>query len=171
MRLLRLALVASALFAVGVAAGCGGSSDNSSGQSEAASTSSGGTSSASGKTVTIKESEYKLTPSSVTLDTTGTYTFKVVNTGSVTHALEIEGNGVEEESGDVDAGSTKTFSVDLKSGGTYELYCPIDGHRQEGMEGKLTIGNAGAGSAGTTSDTSTTETETHTDTGGGGGGY
>jgi plastocyanin len=161
-----------------LAAGCGGSSDNSSGQSEPASTSgnaeSGG-GSGSGKRVTIKETEYKLTPSSVTLDETGTYTFKVVNTGSTTHALEIEGNGVEEESGDISPGDTKTFTVDLKTSGTYEMYCPVDGHRQQGMEGKLTIGNAGAGSAGTTNDTSTTETETHTDTtgggGGGGGGY
>jgi uncharacterized cupredoxin-like copper-binding protein len=180
MKPLRIAVLLVLAAALGVVAGCGGSSDNSSGQSEAASTSgnaksgSGG-SGGSGKTVTIKETEYKLTPSSVTLDETGTYTFKVVNNGSTTHALEIEGNGVEEESGHVSAGDTKTFSVDLKTSGTYEIYCPIDGHRDEGMEGKLTIGNAAGGPAGTTRDTSTTETETHTDTtqggGGGGGGY
>ena len=174
----RTLLLGALVAIVGVlAAGCGGSSDNSGGQSEATSTSGNAESGAGGssKTVTIKETEYKLTPSSVTLDKTGTYTFKVVNTGSTTHALEIEGNGVEEESGDVAPGDTKTFSVDLKTSGTYEMYCPVDGHRQQGMEGKLAIGNAGAGPAGTTSDTSTTETETHTDTtgggGGGGGGY
>lgn len=181
MKPLRVSVLLALAAALGVAAGCGGSSNDSGRQSEASSTLGGtptstrGTGSGSGsrKTVTVKETEYKLTPSSVTLDETGTYTFKVMNTGSTTHALEVEGNGVEEESGDVRPGQSKTFTVDLNTSGTYEMYCPVDGHRQQGMEGKLTIGNAGAGNAGTTSDTSTTETETHTDTGeddGGGGG-
>jgi plastocyanin len=165
----RAPLLGAVVVVVGLAAaGCGGGGNSS--QSDAGSTSGNAASSGSNKTFTVSETEYKLTPSSVTVASPGTYLVKVVNKGSVTHALEIEGNGVEEESGDVQAGKTKTFTVDLKTAGTYEMYCPIDGHRDQGMEGKITIGNAGAGSAGTTNDTSTTETETHTDTSGGGGG-
>jgi plastocyanin len=153
-------------------AGCGGSSSGGGGSSTEAATTSSGSGSGSGaptKAITISETEYKLTPSAVSVSKPGTYTFRVVNKGSITHALEIEGTGVEEKSGDVGPGESKTVTVDLKGGGTYEIYCPIDGHRQMGMEGKVTVGNAGAGSAGTTNDTSTTETETHTSTSGGGG--
>src|SRR6059036_1430673 len=77
-------------------AGCGGGSNS---QSQAGSASGNASSSGSSKTIKVSESEYKLTPSSVTLSGPGTYTFKVANTGSITHALEIEGTGVQEESG------------------------------------------------------------------------
>src|SRR5262245_57373733 len=35
-------------------------------------------------------------------------------------------------------GGTKTLSVELKPG-TYTFYCNVPGHRQAGMEGKLTV--------------------------------
>ena len=35
------------------------------------------------------------------------------------------------------------------------MYCPIDGHRQQGMEGALVIGGGGGGA--TTTDETTTE--------------
>lgn len=35
--------------------------------------------------------------------------------------------------------------------GTYEFYCPVDGHRDQGMEGALTV-EAASGGAGTTDD-------------------
>src|SRR3982750_966925 len=50
-----------------------------------------------GQTVSIGESEFQLDPSSVKVDQAGTVTFKVTNNGSVDHALEVEGQGVEEE--------------------------------------------------------------------------
>jgi uncharacterized cupredoxin-like copper-binding protein len=161
-------LLGAVVVAVGLAVtGCGGSSNS---QSQASSTSGNASPSGSSKTIKVAESEYKLTPSSVSLPAAGTYTFKVANKGSVTHALEIEGTGMHEESGELQPGQTKTFTVDFKGPGTYEMYCPVDGHRDKGMDGKVTIGSAAAGPAGTTNDTSTTETETHTDTSGGGGG-
>ena len=53
------------------------------------------------------------------------------------HAVEVEGNGVEEESETVTGGETE-LSVDLEPG-TYTYYCPVGKHRQEGMEGTLTV--------------------------------
>ncbi len=67
----------------------------------------------------------------------GETTIAFTNQSEVPHAVEIEGNGVEEESDTVTAGQT-TVTADLKPG-SYEFYCPIDSHREQGMEGTLTI--------------------------------
>jgi len=101
------------------------------------------------KIIEVKETEYKLTPAKITLNKPGTYAFKAENTGSATHALEIEGNGVEEETKDLDAGQRAELKVTLKAG-RYEIYCPVDGHRQQGMEGTVTVkqGSSGGSSGG-----------------------
>ena len=54
------------------------------------------------------------------------------------HAVEIEGAGVEEESETVDPGATTEVTADLDPG-TYTFYCPVDAHREQGMEGTLTV--------------------------------
>ena len=66
----------------------------------------------------------------------GTVTIKLVNDSTVPHAVEIEGNGVEEESDTVTEGETQV-SADLKAG-EYEYYCPVGSHRQS-MTGTLTV--------------------------------
>jgi plastocyanin len=67
----------------------------------------------------------------------GSVTIKLVNESSVPHAVEVEGNGVEEESETVTAGETE-LTVDLEAG-EYTYYCPVGQHRQNGMEGTLTV--------------------------------
>ncbi len=54
------------------------------------------------------------------------------------HAIAVEGNGVDKDGQVVQPGSTSTVTADLKPG-TYKFYCPVDGHRQGGMEGTLTV--------------------------------
>ena len=83
-------------------------------------------------------------------------TFEATNAGTIGHALEVEGNGVEEKTGTISPGSSAKLTVDLSKKGTYEVYCPIDGHRAMGMEAKLVVGGTGSGGGGTT----TTETKT-----------
>ena len=110
------------------------------------------------QTVRISAKEFSLTPSSVNVPKTGTYAFAVKNDGTTAHALEVEGNGVEEKTGNIEPGSTATLRVTLSKGGSYEMYCPIDGHRGQGMEGTIVAGS-GAGSGGeTTTDETTTGT-------------
>ena len=65
-------------------------------------------------------------------------TFNVSNEGQTTHNLEVEGNGVEEGTADLSPGDTDTLTVDLQPG-AYEMYCSIDGHRDQGMEGEITV--------------------------------
>jgi uncharacterized cupredoxin-like copper-binding protein len=174
MRFRALPVLGAVVVVVAVLSGCGGGTGNGNGGGSAAntgstsSTSSSPSSGSSGKTVAISETEYKLTPTNLTLKEPGTYTFKVVNKGSVTHALEVEGNGVETDTEDISPGKSATLTVNFKGAGSYEMYCPVDGHRDRGMEGKITIGSAAAGSGGTTQGTSTQPTTTD-DMGSGGG--
>ena len=60
------------------------------------------------------------------------------NPSSVPHAIEVEGNGVEEEGETVTDGGVSKVSADLKAG-TYEYYCPVGNHEAEGMKGTLTV--------------------------------
>jgi plastocyanin len=135
-----------ALFAlVLAAAGCGGG-----GKSKEQAASGGG------KTIQIKESEFKLAPAKVSISSPGSVTFEATNDGQLDHALEVEGNGVEEETETISPDSSGKLTVDLSKAGTYELYCPIDGHRAKGMEATVVVGGASAGSGGSTSTNETT---------------
>ncbi len=109
------------------------------------------------RTIKISEKEFSLGPASVTVDKAGTYAFAVSNDGSVTHALEIEGNGVEAETDEIDPGGTATLRVKLDKEGSYELYCPIGNHRKQGMEGEVKVGSGSMmGEPGGTSTNTTT---------------
>jgi plastocyanin len=143
-RSLLLALVVAAL------AGCGGKS--------ATTTHRGASPSASGKTVQVKESEFKLAPAKITIASPGTVTFEATNAGKVDHALELEGNGVEEETDTISPGSSAKLTVDLSKAGTYELYCPIDDHRGMGMQATVVVGGGGGGGGGGTTTNGTTGT-------------
>jgi len=108
------------------------------------------TSSAAGQTIQISEKEFSLSPSTVSLAKAGTYEFKVTNNGAIPHALEIEGNGVEEKTGDIAPGSAMTLRVTLSKTGSYDMYCPVDGHRAQGMKGSVAVGGASGAGQGTT---------------------
>jgi plastocyanin len=66
----------------------------------------------------------------------GKVTLKLVNQSQIPHAIEVEGNGVEEET-DTVTGENAELTIDLKPG-TYQYYCPVDDHR-ETMKGTLTV--------------------------------
>jgi plastocyanin len=89
-------------------------------------------------TIEVQETEFSLNPSEITLDQPGTYVFRAVNSGDVVHALEIEGEGIEEESGDIEPGQSVEFDVNLDPG-TYKLYCPVGNHEERGMVGTVTV--------------------------------
>jgi plastocyanin len=68
----------------------------------------------------------------------GKVTITMDNPSDVPHAVEVEGNGVEEETKTLTNG-TADVTVNLKAG-KYEFYCPVDGHKEAGMKGTLTVG-------------------------------
>ena len=136
-------LIAAAL----LAAGCGSDDDETSGTTAAS----------GGEAVELTATEYAFDPSTVSLDAAGKVTFTVSNEGEETHALEVEGNGVEEETESIAPGDSGTLTVELEPG-EYEFYCPIDGHKDEGMEGTLVVGGSSAGAGTSTGESDTTDT-------------
>ena len=150
MRVLAILPAALLLTACGGGYGGGGGSSNSS---------SGGSVL---RTIQISEQEYSLSPSTVTLAKAGTYAFQVTNKGKITHAFTIEasGGGNKVESGDIQPGSHKTVKYTFKAGTSYEMYCPIDGHKSQGMAGTISVGGAAGGGTTTNPSGATTTSST-----------
>lgn len=67
----------------------------------------------------------------------GSVTIDFANASSVPHAVEVQGNGVDQKT-KVFTGGDATLKLKLEPG-TYTFFCPVDGHRQAGMEGTLTV--------------------------------
>jgi len=140
----RMTWILALLLSAGVllAAGCGDDDDDGGGAAatpEATEDSSSGSSGGGGEALTLTADpggSISWEPGELSAPA-GSVTVKLVNESDVPHAVEVEGNGVEEESETVTGGETE-LSVDLEPG-TYTYYCPVGQHRQNGMEGTLTV--------------------------------
>jgi uncharacterized cupredoxin-like copper-binding protein len=128
-----LLVVAVLVFAIALSA-CGGDDGD---ESPAAGDTA--TASESSATIEIVETDFKLDPATVELDGPGTYTFRALNQGETTHALEIEGQGLEEETEELEPGESGELTVEITEPGEYELYCPVGNHREMGMVGTVTV--------------------------------
>lgn len=94
-------------------------------------------------TATLSEWKVELSQASVH---PGTVTFAVSNAGSIPHAFEVEGQGIEQQTPVIQPGASATLTLKLE-GGTYEVYCPVgqDSHKMLGMLTHLVVGtNASA---------------------------
>ena len=68
----------------------------------------------------------------------GSLLLKSPNESSVPHNIAVDGQGVDEKGPVVQGGQVSEITVDLKPG-EYTFYCSVPGHREGGMEGKLTV--------------------------------
>ena len=100
-----------------------------------------------GAAVSVTLSEWKVELSARTIGA-GTVTFTVANVGTIPHALEVEGQGIEQETAVIQPGASATLTLTLKPG-TYEVYCPLgnDSHKKLGMETELKVAPATGASA------------------------
>jgi uncharacterized cupredoxin-like copper-binding protein len=116
-------------------AACGGGSSS----GTTATPSAGGSSAtAASTTVTATEKEFSITLSQRTF-APGAYSFQVVNGGTFPHNLTIAGPGVDNQaSPTLQAGQSGSLSVTLQAG-SYELWCSVDGHKDRGMDIKITV--------------------------------
>jgi plastocyanin len=150
MRTLSILAVLCALALVGV--GCGGDDDSDGGSSGngngggAGAYGAGGASDTGGggggRAQTLKLSAdpggaLKFDKSTLTAKA-GKVTIVLDNPSSLPHAVEVEGNGIDEESDTIGKGETTKVTATVKAG-EYEYYCPVDGHKAAGMEGTLTV--------------------------------
>jgi plastocyanin len=145
MRALSLILLVTA-FAIPIA-GCGGDDDDNGGGSSSSSgggtkteASGGGGGGGGGQTLKISADPggaLKFDKSSLTTKA-GKVTIVMDNPSSLPHAIEVEGKGMEIKGDTVTKGGVSKATGTLKAG-TYEFYCPVDGHKQAGMKGTLTV--------------------------------
>ncbi len=87
--------------------------------------------------VTVTADEFTFRPKEITVRP-GKVEFTIRNVGSYAHSMAIVLRGREAKSSVVLKQKTGTFTLDLPPG-QYEFYCYQDGHREEGMVGRLTV--------------------------------
>jgi plastocyanin len=89
--------------------------------------------------VALHLAEYRITPTQLSLEA-GAYSFTGINDGTISHSLELSGNGLDGHTPDLayPPGHVEGFTVTLKPG-TYQFFCPIDAHRGLGMQGTLIV--------------------------------
>jgi plastocyanin len=61
------------------------------------------------------------------------------NPASIPHDVKVEENGKDIGGTEVVTDGTAEATVQLDAGEPYTFYCSVPGHRQAGMEGKLTV--------------------------------
>jgi uncharacterized cupredoxin-like copper-binding protein len=132
-----------------IAAGCGGNDNNSSssdssgaqgnGGSTSEPTGGGGGGGAASKLTVTADPGGALKFDKTSLSTkAGKVTVTMDNPSSTPHALNIEGNGIEEKGTKTLTQGKASVTVNVKPG-KYEFYCPVDGHKAAGMKGTLTV--------------------------------
>ena len=89
------------------------------------------------QTVAVTESEFKISLPSTQLKA-GEVTFDVKNAGKIQHDLIVTGNGLRAGTPRFNGGQSETLKVTLKPG-KYELFCSVPGHKQLGMDAKITV--------------------------------
>jgi uncharacterized cupredoxin-like copper-binding protein len=101
-----------------------------------------GASSAAARTTTLRISadpkgKLKFNRSTLTASA-GKVSLVMANPSGLPHAVAVEGKRVDKAGKTVNKGATSRVTVTLKKG-TYTFYCPVDGHRKAGMQGKLIV--------------------------------
>lgn len=133
MRTVRVGRILAAVVAGLAVAGCGGGDDSPpEGATPAAPA-------GTGPEVIASLTDYAITLSEPTL-APGSYTFVAVQEGGDEHALTISGPGVDDATTPTiqAGGSEQRLTVTLQAG-SYELWCPVEDHRQVGMETTVTV--------------------------------
>ncbi len=120
MRSTRALLAPLTVLAVALA-GCGGGDGDGGGAGTSA--------------VTVVATEYAFDPSGVSLPADTATEVALDNQGIIEHDWTIDELDVRIHAA---AGATASASVSAPAG-TYEVYCSIPGHRDQGMEGTVTV--------------------------------
>ena len=88
--------------------------------------------------VEIEATSYSYSPATITVPA-GRIRFVIHNAADIVHGFEVEGQGMEEEIGKIQLGTSDSLTVTFEEPGTYEIYCPVEDHEQRGMIGTLEV--------------------------------
>lgn len=88
------------------------------------------------KEFTIRESSFKLSPATITVNKGDSVRITVINDQG-THNLFIE--GYNQRANIVSAGNTQVIEFVADKSGTFNMWCEVSGHRKLGMEGQLVV--------------------------------
>ena len=96
-------------------------------------------SAADAQPVAVTLTEFKIVMAKDTVPA-GAVTFRIKNSGTMTHAVFVMNDTFEKGSAEIAAGQEASFTVTLKTG-TYDLYCPVsdESHKKAGMARKLVV--------------------------------
>jgi uncharacterized cupredoxin-like copper-binding protein len=135
------AMLAAAVAATLVIAGCGASGSYS--QNTSAGVASAAATRASGQVLHLRAAaggQMRFNMPTLIAAKPGRITLRMVNPANagVSHGIAIEGHGVDKDGPIVAPGRASSVTVRLKKG-RYTYYCPVPGHRQAGMRGTLTV--------------------------------
>lgn len=120
-----LVLMAAVAMLTVVLAACGGGSSGGSGGSSSS--------------ISVTETEFKITPNTFTASP-GKVTFSIKNAGTVQHDITVTVNGKNESSPLVNPGQTISWTTtDSLTAGTYQVFCSVPGHKESGMTATLTV--------------------------------
>lgn len=89
------------------------------------------------RTVEIRATEFSFEPAEIDVEKGETVRLKLVNAGSLSHNLHLEGAPVKTET--VQSGASDTVRFTAESGGTVRFFCNVPGHKQAGMTGRIAV--------------------------------
>ncbi len=105
---------------------------------------------AQSQTITISETEFKLTPDTFTVQAGVPVQVTVTDNGQVQHNLKFElpSKNIEKTLFDtnLNPGETRTAQFTFTEAGDWEVLCPVDDHASAGMKGTVHV-TAAAGAA------------------------
>ncbi len=91
------------------------------------------------QTIRVTETEFKITLATQP-QRPGPVTFDVKNAGAIGHDFVVTGAGGTKGTPLLNSGQSAKLVVALKPG-TYDLFCSVPGHKEAGMDVKLTVGS------------------------------
>lgn len=103
----------------------------------------GGTSTPSapaGQTFNVDASEFAFSPNAFSAKVAQKITFKITSKGTLDHTFVIFGlDGKEAAKAEIKIGATATLDFTPAAAGVYQIDCDIPGHKDAGMQAKLTV--------------------------------
>ncbi len=129
-------LLLIAILSISIIAGCAGSGGDDNGNDRSDEQTDIDESTEIASPIDIKLSEFKITPSNITIQKGETINFKVENDGSTFHTYTIE--GLDEELR-LQSGQSDNVEIKFDKPGTYKVLCTVPNHEDRGMVGEIKV--------------------------------